>query len=128
MDELVNGPQFDGSSSNRKLFIHLYIHFTPKLLHHSLKPLRKLNTSKFAFMAAIVLLMSELLKTETSDLLAPAAYYSNPTASINRCFGVDCGVKERKRGVNCKRNSKNKDQEIGESLEDVKIAVHLIWP
>jgi hypothetical protein len=79
-------------------------------------------------MAAIVLLVSELLKTETSDLLAPAAYYSNPTASTNRCFGVDSGVKERKSEANSKRNSKSKDQEIDESLEDVKIAVHLIWP
>lgn len=79
-------------------------------------------------MAAIVLLMSELLKTENVDFLAPGTYYSNPSASNNRRFGVDCGVKERKRGVDGRRKLKNQDQEIDESMEDVKIAVHLIWP
>lgn len=72
-------------------------------------------------MAAIVLLVSELLKTENTDLLAPSKYYSNSSAS-SRSFGVACGVIERK------INLKSQDQEIGESLEDVKIAVDLIWP
>ena len=78
-------------------------------------------------MAAIVLLVSELLKTKNTDLLAPAKYYSNSSAS-SKSFGVGCRVEERKRGTNGKRNLKSQDQEIGENLEDVKIAVDLIWP